>query len=322
MEIEKGMSVEEFLAIRQMTSGNDVRLTLVLTSILAGCRLVHRAVNEAGLAGVLGSTGSTNVQGEEVQRLDVLARNTLVKHVEHCGPVAGIATEEDEEIIPASPDGMFLVNTDPLDGSSNIDANVNIGTIFSVLRRPEPIQDFNAEAFLQAGRRQVAAGYVIYGPQTMLVLTLGNGVYGFTFQPGSGSFLLSHPDIHYPDKTRYYSVNEGNWGRWDESIRRIVSVFKGKYSARYIGSLVADFHRNLLTGGIFIYPADHKNVSGKLRYLYEVAPMAFIAEQAGGRAIIGSASALDHQPTRLHERVPFFVGNASDIAIIESELTI
>ncbi|MDD5567341.1 MAG: class 1 fructose-bisphosphatase [Patescibacteria group bacterium] len=315
MDQGRGTSFMEFLAREQ--AGMPSGLSQVVSSIVAGCGLIHKQVNLAGLADVLGVTGATNVQGETVQKLDAISRDIIVRHCLTCDQIAAIATEEDEQMIPGSGSGPFLVTLDPLDGSSNIDVNVGVGTIFSVWLRPlmsRPVQETD---FLQAGTEQLVAGYIIYGSSTMLVITLGKGVNGFTFDPGAGLFLLSHSNIRIPDKPKYFSVNEGNWSRWAIQIQTLVSQLKDRLSARYIGSLVADFHRNLLKGGIFLYPADTKSPGGKLRYLYEVATMSLLAERAGGRASTGSLPALQHRPTALHERVPFFVGNQDEVEQIE-----
>ncbi|MBU0707074.1 class 1 fructose-bisphosphatase [Patescibacteria group bacterium] len=321
MSIEIGTSVMEFIAAQQLGHPQAKgRLTLVLANILAGCQFIHRQVNNAGLAGVLGATGGINVQGEEVQKLDVLARNTLVNHLIPCEGVAAISTEEDEGIILSTTPGNYLTVLDPLDGSSNIDVNVSVGTIFSILPCPQFDRKVQPQDFLQPGKNQIAAGYVIYGSGTMLVMTLGNGVHGFTLDTGSGLFLLSHPNIRFPRPSKYYSVNEGNRHSWDPVILRLIFELSRDRSARYIGSLVADFHRNLLAGGVFLYPPDSKSPKGKLRCLSELSTMAMIAEQAGGRSSNGRESTLNHMPTALHERAPFYVGPPDDIALIEARL--
>lgn len=289
--------------------------------------MIAARVNKAGLSDVLGRAGATNVQGEEVQRLDVLANQILVRCVEAAGHVCVMASEENEDIIPIPdeyPKGKYVLMFDPLDGSSNIDVCMSIGTIFSVHRRVTESGPGTAEDCLQKGSEQVAAGYILYGSSTVLVYTTGNGVHGFTLDPLVGEFFLSHENIRVPSRGSTYSINEGNTVRWDPRIREWVAWLKsndapgGKpYGHRYIGTLVADFHRTLLKGGIFAYPADAKNPNGKLRLLYECAPMAFIAEAAGGAASTGTERVLDVEPTALHQRVPFFTGSKEDVADLE-----
>lgn len=297
--------------------------TSVLLDIALAAKMINKAVIRAGLVDVLGATGTTNVQGERVQKLDVFAHETIMNVLGSTGQLAVVASEEDEGIVPmpdGAPIGKYVVNFDPLDGSSNIDANVNIGTIFSILPRISRKGHGTVEDCLQAGRRQLCAGYVLYGTTTMLVYTTGDGVHGFTYEPSIGEFLLSHPNIRTPERGRIYSVNEGNYAKWPVGVRRYVDWLKADdkatgrpYSARYVGSLVADFHRNLLYGGIYLYPGDAKNPNGKLRLLYEGAPLAFIAEQAGGAASNGSQRIMDLAPTSLHQRSPLFLGSPVDV---------
>jgi fructose-1,6-bisphosphatase I len=298
--------------------------TSVLHDLELAAKMINREVIRAGLVDILGYAGSVNVHGEKVQKLDQFAHETIYRVLGSTGQLAVMASEEDEDIIPipsGQPIGKYVVNFDPLDGSSNIDANVNIGTIFSVLPRVTQEKKGGTLAdCLQPGNRQVCAGYVMYGSSTMLVYTTGNGVHGFTYEPSVGEFLLSHPDIRTPERGRIYSVNEGNYFRWSEGIKRYVDwlkvedgVINHPYSGRYVGSLVADFHRNLLYGGIFLYPGDKKNLKGKLRVLYEAAPLAFIAERAGGRASDGYRRIMDIEPTTLHERTPLFLGSPLDV---------
>ena len=301
--------------------------TAVLLDIALAAKMINKAVIRAGLVDVLGDTGTVNVQGERVQKLDVFAHETISRVLGSTGQLAVLASEEDEDIVPVPSGrklGKYVVNFDPLDGSSNIDANVNIGTIFSVLARVTVRGGGSTEDVLQPGRRQLCAGYVLYGSSTMLVYTTGLGVHGFTYEPSIGEFLLSHPDIRTPERGHIYSVNEGNYARWSDGVKRYVDWLKmddaatGRpYSARYVGSLVADFHRNLLYGGIYLYPADKKNTNGKLRLLYEAAPLAFVVEQAGGAASNGSARILDLAPKALHERTPLFLGSPLDVAECE-----
>lgn len=297
--------------------------TSVLLDIALAAKMINKAVVRAGLVDVLGATGTTNVQGERVQKLDVFAHDTIMKVLGSTGQLAVVASEEDEGIVPmpdGAPIGKYVVNFDPLDGSSNIDANVNIGTIFSILPRISRKGHGTVEDCLQAGRRQLCAGYVLYGTTTMLVYTTGDGVHGFTFEPSIGEFLLSHPNIRTPSRGRIYSVNEGNYAKWSEGMKRYVDWLKLEdkatarpYSSRYVGSLVADFHRNLLYGGIYLYPGDARNPNGKLRLLYECAPLAFIAEQAGGAASNGERRIMDIAPESLHQRSPLFLGSPQDV---------
>ncbi|RJP74155.1 MAG: class 1 fructose-bisphosphatase [Candidatus Zixiibacteriota bacterium] len=314
---------------REHPEATGVFTGLLMDIALAG-KIISREVNKAGLVEILGSTGSVNVQGEEVQKLDEFANSTLIDSLDHTGRVCIMSSEEDSnaiEIPPQYPCGGYTAAFDPLDGSSNIDANVPVGTIFSIHRKISKGPRGDEDDLLQVGRRQVAAGYIIYGSSTMMVYTTGNGVHGFTLDPSVGEFLLSHPNIRTPRRGRTYSANESNYHHWSEGIRRYVDRLKetdkpsGRpYNARYIGSLVADFHRNLLTGGVFLYPADVKDPkkpTGKLRLLYEAAPLAFVAEHAGGYASDGYQPILDLEPMSLHQRVPLFIGSLDDVKEIE-----
>ncbi len=303
------------------------QFTSLLLDVALAAKMINKAVIRAGLVDVLGATGTTNVQGEKVQKLDVFAHETIMRVLGSTGQLAVIASEEDEDIVQVTdgvPIGRYVVNFDPLDGSSNIDANVNIGTIFSILPRLTRTGRGTHEDVLQAGRRQLCAGYVLYGSSTMLVYTTGDGVHGFTYEPSIGEFLLSHPDIRTPERGRIYSVNEGHYCRWSEGVKRYVDWLKVEdeatnrpYSARYVGSLVADFHRNLLYGGIYMYPGDKKNKDGKLRLLYEAAPLAFVAEQAGGAASDGARRINDIMPTAIHQRTPLYIGSPKDVTECE-----
>jgi fructose-1,6-bisphosphatase I len=299
--------------------------TSLLHDIELAAKMINREVVRAGLVDVLGYTGSQNVHGEKVQKLDVFAHETIFRVLGATGQLAVMASEEDEDVIPipsGQPIGKYVVNFDPLDGSSNINAGVNIGTIFSVL--PRVTQEKRGGALadcMQPGHKQLCAGYVMYGSSTMLVYTTGQGVHGFTYEPSVGEFLLSNPNIKTPERGHIYSVNEGNYCHWDESVKRYIDWLKmddgatGRpYSLRYVGSLVADFHRNLLYGGIFLYPADRKNPHGKLRVLYEAAPLAFICEQAGGAASDGNRRILEIEPQTLHERTPLILGSLADVS--------
>jgi len=300
-------------------------LTNLLYDIALGTRIVAAAIRRAGLVNILGSAGATNVQGEEQQKLDVFANETLKNSMNNTGRVCVMASEEDEEIISIPPEyraGKYAVLFDPLDGSSNIDVNGAVGTIFSIFRRVSPEGVGTLADVLQRGSEQVAAGYVMYGSSVMMVYTAGNGVHGFTLDPTIGEFVLSHPEIRMPERGRYYSVNESNYARWSRGVQQAVRGFHGDLPgvpgkvSRYIGSLVADFHRNLIAGGVFLYPGDSKNPSGKLRLSYEAAPMAFIAEQAGGAATDGVRRILDIAPSELHQRTPLVIGCKEDVAFV------
>jgi fructose-1,6-bisphosphatase I len=300
----------------------------ILYDLAFSAKMIAREVRRAGLADVLGLTGEVNVQGEEVRKLDEFANEVIFKALDHTGHLCGMASEEVEDFIPIPdrfPTGKYCVLFDPLDGSSNIDANVSVGTIFSVHRKVSDHERGCVDDCLQPGTRQVAAGYIVYGSSTMLVYTTGNGVHGFTLEPSIGEFLLSHPNIRIPSPgQRIYSVNEGNYSVWSDDQRRLVDHLKGAdgenpkpFSSRYIGSLVADFHRNLLYGGMFMYPADSKCPQGKLRLLYEAAPLAMIAEHAGGRASTGEQRIMEIIPHSLHERTPLFIGSAEYVEMAE-----
>jgi fructose-1,6-bisphosphatase I len=301
-------------------------LTNVLYDVALAAKVISSYVRRAGLAHVLGRSGATNVQGEEQQKLDVLA-NDVMKHViQKTGRVCVTASEEDDDPVPVAVEhrpGKYVLLFDPLDGSANIDVNASIGTIFSIHRRVTPEgTPGRLEDCLQIGSRQIAAGYVIYGSSTILVYsTRRGGAHGFTLDPRIGEFLLSHPSIMTPRTGQYYSVNESNYDRWSDGYREVVRVLKAKKNARYIGSLVADFHRNLIAGGIFMYPADTKSPKGKLRLLYEAAPLAFIAEAAGGAATDGERAILDIVPSELHQRTPLVIGSADDVAFVREVIT-
>lgn len=301
-------------------------LSNLLYDIALASKIIAAAIRRAGLVNILGVQGSTNVQGEEQQKLDVLANETIINCLKHTGRVCVMGSEEDADIIPVPPEypvGKYAVLYDPLDGSSNIDVNSAVGTIFSIYRRVSMEGRGTVADVLQPGCRQVAAGYIMYGSSTMLVYTTGQGVHGFTLDPTIGEFLLSHERIITPRVGRYYSVNESNFGRWDKAVQTAVRGLKGDMpdemkgkNSRYIGSLVADFHRNLISGGVFMYPADSKNPCGKLRLLYEASPMAFIAEQAEGSATDGLNRILDIVPTDLHQRTPLVIGSREDVGFV------
>ena len=292
----------------------------LLYDIALAAKLIAREVRMAGLVDILGHTDQRNVSGDEVKKLDMWAHEAMFKALDHTGHLCCMASEESESFMPIPeqfPTGDYALVYDPLDGSSNIDANVSIGTIWSIHRKVSTGPRGCMEDCVQAGRKQVAAGYVLYGSATMLVYTTGRGVHGFTLDPSIGEFLLSHPNMKLPvNPQRIYSTNEGNYSRWSEAQKRLVDHWKGvdgknskPFSARYIGSLVADLHRTLLYGGIFMYPADRQNPEGKLRLLYEAAPLALLTEQAGGRAIDGEREILDIEPTSLHDRTPLYLGS-------------
>lgn len=310
--------------------GATGHLTSILYDIALAAKLIHREVTKAGLVDILGMAGSENVHGEQVRKLDVYAHEVLLNAMDHGGNLCVMASEEAEDLIPIPPEfptGEYVLLFDPLDGSSNIDANISIGTIFSIQRRLSKGRDGELDDCLQPGSSQVAAGYIMYGSSTVLVYTTGNGVHGFTLDPSIGEFLLSHPDIRIPEPgKRIYSVNEGNFDRWSEGQQRFVETLRGgasngtPFSHRYVGSLVADFHRTLLYGGVFMYPADRGNPDGKLRLLYEAAPLAFICEQAGGRATNGRTDIRSLEPTSLHQRTPLFMGNEEWVEMAEEFL--
>ena len=288
-------------------------------------------MRRAGLTDILGAAGAVNVSGDLQQKLDLFARDTVRNAVQHTGRVCVVASEEDEEpmLCPkTSRRGKYVIMYDPLDGSTNIDVNVSIGTIFSIHKRvTNPRGEGGLADCLQVGRKQVAAGYILYGSSTMLVYTTGQGVHGFTLDPTIGEFLLSHPDIRTPLVGKYYSVNESNWNRWSPGVQRVVAAFKNgdgriqAKNARYIGSLVADFHRNLISGGVFLYPGDTRSAEGKLRLLYEAAPLALVVEQAGGLATDGQRPILDLVPKHLHQKTPFIVGSKADVEFAAEVLT-
>jgi len=301
-------------------------LSNLLYDIALAAKIIAAAIRRAGLVDILGAAGNRNIQGEEQQKLDVIANETLKNCLNHTGRVCVMGSEEDEEIVPVPPEypvGKYAVLFDPLDGSSNIDVNAAVGTIFSIYRRISLEGRGTVADVLQPGCKQVASGYVMYGSSTMLVYTTGQGVHGFTLDPTIGEFLLSHPKIVTPRVGKYYSVNESNFERWDRGVQAAVRGLKGDApdlmpakNSRYIGSLVADFHRNLIAGGIFLYPADTRNPQGKLRLLYEASPMAFIAEQAEGSATDGNNRILDIIPHKLHQRTPLVIGSREDVGFV------
>jgi len=304
-------------------------LSGILYDLALAAKMIATKVRMAGLADILGATDMTNVQGEVQQKLDVLANEIIVKAMDHGGRLCGMASEEEPDIIQI-PEGFkcgkYVLLFDPLDGSSNIDVNVPVGTIFSVVRKITRGTRAEMEDLLQPGRRQVAAGYVIYGSSTMLVYTTGQGVHGFTLDPSIGEFLLSHPNIRIPKTPRYLSVNDSYEQHWDDHVRALMRRYRGldgehkALNVRYVGSLVADFHRNLLGGGVFCYPANARSPRGKLRLLYECNPLAFVAEQAGGAATDGTTRIMDISPSELHQRSPLYMGSREEVELASEML--
>ncbi|MEM8846171.1 MAG: class 1 fructose-bisphosphatase [Bacteroidota bacterium] len=301
----------------QYTSGELSRL---LNGIRLAAKVVNHEVNKAGLVDIIGAAGDTNIQGENQQKLDVLANEKFIQTLKNREIVCGIASEEEDDYIAINSfdekhRNKYIVLIDPLDGSSNIDVNVSVGTIFSIYRRVTPVgTPVTHQDFLQPGRNQIAAGYFIYGTSTMLVYTTGDGVNGFTLNPALGTFYLSHPNMEFPETGKIYSVNEGNYTHFPQGVKDYIKYCQMEegdrpYTSRYIGSLVSDFHRNMIKGGIYMYPKSSKASNGKLRLLYECNPMAFLAEQANGKASDGFGPIMDIQPTELHQRVPFFCGS-------------
>ncbi len=301
----------------QFASGE---LSQLLRDIALASKVVNREVNKAGLIDIMGSMGSQNTAGDQQQKLDVLANIRFTRALMKGGEACALISEESESYVDLNNEGKYVIAIDPLDGSSNIDVNVSIGTIFSVYRRKspagQPIQEID---ILQKGSEQVAAGYILYGSSTMLVYTTGHGVNGFTYEPSLGEYFLSHPDMRIPETGKIYSINEGSANSFPPAIKQYVQQCKDKsFTARYIGSLVADFHRNLLKGGIYLYPATAKDPNGKLRLMYECNALAFVAEQAGGKASDGTKRILDINPRDLHQRTPFFVGSVKMVEAVES----
>lgn len=289
-------------------------LSQLLRDIALAGKVVNREINKAGLINIAGAIGTQNIQGEEQQKLDVLSNIRFIRALTKGGEVCAIISEEDEKVIETGSDSAkYIVAIDPLDGSSNIDVNVSIGTIFSIYRRVSAINTpITNEDVLQKGTEQIAAGYILYGSSTMLVYTTGNGVNGFTYEPSLGEYFLSHHNMKLPDDGKIYSINEGSYNSFEQPVKNYINYCReSKYSGRYIGSLVADFHRNLLKGGIYIYPKTATSPNGKLRLMYECNCLAFIAEQAGGIATDGVDRIMEIQPKELHQRTPFFVGSKS-----------
>lgn len=308
-----GITLDRFIKLKQsdfpFASGE---LSQLLRDIALAAKIVNRETNRAGLANIGGAFGQTNVQGEEQQKLDVIANIRFMRALSKGGEVCAIVSEEEDAVIDLKNNsGKYVVAIDPLDGSSNIDVNISIGTIFSIYRRKTPVGSPITEAdIMQPGNQQVAAGYVLYGSSTMLVYTTGCGINGFTYENSLGEFFLSHPEMQAPEDGKIYSINEGLELEWDPAIKTYIRQCKAeKLQSRYIGSLVADFHRNLLKGGIYLYPSTQKNPSGKLRLLYEANALALLIEQAGGAATDGQRRILDIQPESLHQRTPLIIGS-------------
>lgn len=300
----------------------------LINAMKLAAKMVNREVNKAGLVDIAGVAGSTNIQGEDQQKLDVLANEIFIEALSQREVVCGIASEENDDFIEIKCTkrghlSKYVVLIDPLDGSSNIDVNVSVGTIFSIYQRvSEPGTPVEMRDFLQKGENQLAAGYIIYGSSTMLVYTTGNGVNGFTLDPSLGTFYLSHPNMTIPEKGKIYSINEGNYIKFPQGVKDYLKYCQMNeddrpYTSRYIGSLCADFHRNMIKGGIYIYPSYAKAPNGKLRLLYECNPMAFLAEQAGGKASNGFQRIMEIEPTELHQRVPFFCGSREMVSKAE-----
>lgn len=307
-------------------------LSKLLHDLSLAAKVISLEVNKAGLADLLGFTGDNNVHGEKVKKLDIFAHDMLIRALDHGGHLCVLASEEEENIIHLPDDmkiGKYVILFDPLDGSSNIDANISIGTIFSIYRRISPEgTPGTLEDCLQPGINQVAAGYIVYGSSTIFVYTAGHGAHGFTLDPSFGEFLLSHEYIKTPKKGHIYSINEGNYKYWHPGLKKYIKYLQNEeyatgrpYSSRYIGSMVADIHRNLLYGGIFMYPSDSRSPKGKLRLLYECNPMAFLVEEAGGRAIDGYTRILELKPESLHQRTPIYIGSEEDVNTLEHFLT-
>ncbi len=322
MTIERHILTEE----RRMgaTSGT---FTNLLYDIALAAKMISSEVRRAGINNIIGATGDVNVQGEAVQKLDIYSNDLLIGILSRSERVCAIGSEENAEavIVPEQWAGKYVVNMDPLDGSSNIGVNASIGTIFSILPKQSEGKIATGDDCLQPGRNQLAAGYVMYGSSTVMVYSTGYGVYGFTLDPSVGEFVLSHNRMRFPDRCKYYSVNEGNYAYWDKPTRQYIDYIKAvgdsparPFGHRYIGAMVADFHRNLIDGGVFLYPTEESKPQGKLRLLVEANPMAFLAEQAGGWATSGTGRIMDIMPTDLHQRVPVMMGNQEEVARYES----
>lgn len=325
----KKQTLGEFIIENQASfKYSSGELSKLINAVRLAAKVVNHEVNKAGLVDIIGAAGETNIQGEDQQKLDVYANDKFIHTLTNRNIVCGIASEEEDSFISINSQdennqNKYVVLIDPLDGSSNIDVNVSVGTIFSIYRRVTPIgTPVTIEDFLQKGNQQVAAGYVVYGTSTMLVYTTGDGVNGFTLNPAIGTFYLSHPNMSFPENGKIYSVNEGNYIHFPQGVKDYIKYCQKEegdrpYTSRYIGSLVSDFHRNMIKGGIYMYPKHSKTYNGKLRLLYECNPMAFLAEQANGKASDGHGRIMDIQPTELHQRVPFFCGSKNMVETVE-----
>lgn len=328
--VKKNQTLGEFIIENQAEFAySSGELSRLINSIRLAAKVVNHEVNKAGLVDITGAFGETNVQGEDQQKLDVYANEKFIQTLTNREIVCGIASEENDDFITITGKNgdnknKYVVLMDPLDGSSNIDVNVSVGSIFSIYRRVTPIgSPVKLEDFLQAGNKQVAAGYIIYGTSTMLVYTTGHGVNGFTLNPALGSWYLSHPEMKFPENGKIYSINEGNYVHFPQGVKNYIKYCQEEredrpYTSRYIGSMVSDIHRNMIKGGIFIYPKSSTATNGKLRLLYECNPMAFLTEQAGGKASNGFQRILDIQPNELHQRTPFFCGSINMVEKAES----
>ncbi len=327
---QKNQTLGEFIIENQSEfKYSSGELSRLINSIRLAAKVVNHEVNKAGLVDIIGAAGDINAQGEDQQKLDVYANNKFIQTMTNRNIVCGIASEEEDDFISINSQdeqnqNKYVVLIDPLDGSSNIDVNVSVGTIFSIYRRVTPVgTPVTLEDFLQKGDLQVASGYIIYGTSTMLVYTTGHGVNGFTLNPAIGTFYLSHPNMSFPETGNIYSVNEGNYVHFPQGVKAYIKYCQMEendrpYTSRYIGSLVSDFHRNMIKGGIYMYPQSSKYPSGKLRLLYECNPMAFLAEQAGGLASDCYRRIMEIEPEELHQRVPFFCGSKSMVETLES----
>ena len=330
--VQISQTLEEYIIEHQSSfKYSSGELSRLLNAISLAAKIVNHEVNKAGLIDLIGSIGNTNIQGEDQQKLDAFANEKFIQTLQNRDIVCGIASEEEENFIIVNGknnenDNKYIIAMDPLDGSSNIDVNVSVGSIFSIYHRITPVgTPVKAEDFLQPGNKQVAAGYIVYGTSTMLVYTTGDGVNGFTLNPALGTFYLSHPNMTYPEKGKIYSINEGNYVHFSQGVKDYIKYCQEKkndrpYTSRYIGSLVSDFHRNMIKGGIYMYPKSSVHLNGKLRLLYECNPMAFIAEQANGLALSGTSRIMDIKPCELHQRVPFFCGSKSMVNKLQSYL--
>jgi len=326
--MQRIITIERFIIEREHEiPGATGEFSKLLTDLALAAKIVWREVSKAGLVDIIGSTGKVNISGDVVQKLDEFANEIFINVMQKGGHLCVMASEESKGLIEIPEElakGKYVLVFDPLDGSSNIDVNVSIGSIFGIFRRKTSSGKGSEQDVLQPGRNLVAAGYIVYGSSTIFVYTTGNGVHGFTLDPSIGEFLLSHENIRIPKKGDIYSVNEGYYERWDDNMKRFINYLKAEdkatgrpYKLRYVGTLVADFHRTLLYGGIFMYPGDKKNPEGKLRLLYEAAPLAYVVEKAGGRASDGFRNILDIEPTNLHQRTPLFIGSEEDVKLAE-----